>query len=52
MSANVLNIVIHIILNSPSLIKDIANMVSDYKKGNYQQFGQELGDIVYRILLK
>ena len=52
LKANIFDIVLHILTNSPSILKDIADALKSYKQGNYTGFGFDFGDIIYRILLK
>lgn len=44
-------VISNIIVNSPQIIKDMLDIISQLQKQNYLQAGYDLGDILYRIVL-
>ena len=41
----------NLILNGGQILKDITDAIASWNKGDYNKFGFDIGDFVYRVLL-
>jgi len=41
----------NLILNGGQILKDLTDAISSWNSGNYNKFGFDIGDFVFRVLL-